>query len=153
LQVLGRHVTASRANSLCPSCASWLIFTPFDELGTKNSRATRTNDGSRTASSFGVSCTRHCHSKNLAGSAVCGRPARGERLLLRRGSPPPHFARRLQKDRGRDEKRNQGEPSVRKNRSFKRRSARTRQAGPARRTRRTSRAQQIQTRHHREHSA
>ena len=69
----------------------------------KNSRATRTDDRSRTSSSLRVARPCHRHSENLAGSAVrCG-PARGQRFLLRCRSSPPHFARRFRKARGRDE--------------------------------------------------
>src|SRR5207244_10208134 len=69
----------------------------------------------------------------LARRPVRRRPAGRERLLLRRGTQPPHLARRFSEDRGGDEEGDQSEPSVRENRRRAGAGSEGRREGPARR--------------------
>src|SRR5437016_14169412 len=127
-------------------------LTIFHDRRTQNSRAARYDDGHRTSSSFGVSRTGDGDLETLAGSAVRRRAAGRERVLLRCRSSAPHLARGFRENRGGDEEGNQSESSIRTRGSFARRSARTWKERTACRIKRTTRAEQIQDRHHRKHS-
>src|ERR1051326_3623700 len=107
---LPKSKEAPRQISSCPSCPSWLI--PAVHGGRpQNTRAAREDERHRASAPFDCACTCHGDSKDLARRAVRRRAAGRERFLLRCRSSAPHFARRLRKDRSRDEKGDQVEPS------------------------------------------
>src|SRR3984893_16138769 len=116
---LGQRRSLDQISS-CPSCPSWLISPAFHERRTQNTRAPRNDERHRASSSFGVARPRNSDLEDLAGGAVRGGAAGRERFLLRCRSSAPHFAGRFRKDRGRNEKGDQSQPSVRADGSFTR---------------------------------
>src|SRR6266404_1272852 len=107
-------------NSSCSSSSSWLFSSAFHERRPQNPGSTCPDDRRRTAPAFGLARPGYGDFENLAGSAVRRRPASRKRFLLRCRSSAPNFAGGFRKDRGRDEKGNQSESSVRENGSFAR---------------------------------
>src|SRR5207245_98801 len=138
-----RRIPSCATNSSCPSSASWLISPAFHERSSQNFRTPCADDRDRASSSFGIPCSGHRNLKNLAGSAVRCRSAGRERFLLRCRSSAPHFAGRFRKDRGRDEKGDQSESSVRKDGGLARRRAGDGEKRTARRVERSASAEQI----------